>query len=46
MWRETLERWQGWQAWAQVRILVNGWPHEALGEELSRCLISRVADGM
>jgi len=27
-------------------VLLNGWPHEALGEELSRCLNPWVAEGM
>ena len=27
-------------------IFLNGWPHEALGDELSRCLNSGVAEGM
>jgi hypothetical protein len=27
-------------------IFLNGWPHEELGDEISRCLNSGVAEGM
>ena len=27
-------------------VLLNGWPHEALGDELSHCLNPWVAEGM
>jgi hypothetical protein len=29
-----------------VAVFLNGWPHEALGDELSRYLDSMVAEGM
>ena len=47
VWRKSLERWQGWQARAQFRQSFSiCWPHEAFGEELSRCLNPCVAEGM
>jgi hypothetical protein len=29
-----------------VAVFLNGWPHEALLDELSRCLNTRVAEGV
>jgi len=46
VWQEILERWQGLQARAQVRVFLNCWPHETLGDELSRCLNTGVAERM
>jgi hypothetical protein len=47
LWREILERWQGWQSRAQsAAVFLDGWPHEALGDELSRCPNSGMAERM
>jgi hypothetical protein len=27
-------------------VFLNGWPHEALGEEISRCFNTRLAEGV
>ena len=46
VWRDTFERFQAWQARAQVRQSFKSWPHEALGDELSRCPNPVVAEGV
>ena len=45
--RETLECWQTWEARAAAATLfLNGRPHEAFGDELSRCHNPGVDEGV
>ena len=45
VWRETGAL-AGLASSGPSAAFLNGWPHEALGDELSRCLNPRVAEGM